>query len=526
MLPHNTWKPCTEPPYNTGNDGWIYNDRYVDQNDRAKSSKWLSFMERRLLIARDLLKSTGVIIVAIGDEEHHRLRMLLDQVFGSANFISNVVWQGGRKNDSRYISNGADYMFFYARDLEALSAAGTRWREEKVGVHAALQKAQSIWEASSADIDNANTEWKRWLRAKKTGGEITDSVARYDLLDPATGRPINTYQDITWPGGGGGTYQVKHPVTGKPVKSPSRGWLYKDPARMEREIAEGRVWFGDDESTIPRKITFLDEMDEQVALSVFTQDRKASNTQFRNIIGDLRFPNPKDRDVLMRWIGLVAPADAIVLDFFGGSGTTCDAVMELNRQDNGTRQAILVTNNEIGATEAKKLRKAGLHPGDDEWESKGVFEHVCRPRISTVVSGHRPDGTIYSQGLPANVEMFDLTYLDPGMVRRGREFEAVAPLMWLEAGARGPRIDRIPDKGWALTGSYGVLFDVDVLVEFARAIASESVTGASPTVVFVITDSEAEYQRAVERLPVGVNTVQLYEDYLSNYTINIAGGAR
>jgi adenine-specific DNA-methyltransferase len=86
-----------DPPYNTGNDGWIYSDRYVDTNDRAKSSKWLSFMERRLLIARELLKPTGVIIVAIGDDEHHRLRMLMDQAFGAQNFISNVVWQGGRK---------------------------------------------------------------------------------------------------------------------------------------------------------------------------------------------------------------------------------------------------------------------------------------------------------------------------------------------------------------------------------------------------------------------------------------------
>lgn len=89
-----------DPPYNTGNDGWIYNDRYVDTNDRARSSKWLSFVERRLLIARDLLRPTGVIIVAIGDDEHHRLRMLLDETFGAQNFISDIIWQGGRKNDS------------------------------------------------------------------------------------------------------------------------------------------------------------------------------------------------------------------------------------------------------------------------------------------------------------------------------------------------------------------------------------------------------------------------------------------
>jgi adenine-specific DNA-methyltransferase len=122
--------------------------------------------------------------------------------------------------------------------------------------------------------------------------------------------------------------------------------------------------------------------------------------------------------------------------------------------------------------------------------------------------------------------MFDLTYLDPGMVRRGHEYQSVAPLMWLEGGARGPHINEIPDEGWALTESYGVLFDADVLTAFAYAVTDAATSGTPPSVVFLITDSEAEYQQAVERLPIGVETVQLYGDYLSNYTINIAGGAR
>ena len=200
--------------------------------------------------------------------------------------------------------------------------------------------------------------------------------------------------------------------------------------------------------------------------------------------------------------------------------------MQLNKQDGGTRQSILVTNNEVGAREAKKLRKAGLHPGDPQWEARGVFEYVCRPRISTAATGRRPDGSVYSDGLPANIEMFDLTYLDPGMVRRGREYESVAPLMWLEGGARGPRIDDVPEEGWALTDHYGVLFDVDTLNAFAEAVTDAATAGAPLSVVFVITDSEAEYQQAVERIPVGIDAVQLYADYLSNYTINIAGGGR
>lgn len=186
----------------------------------------------------------------------------------------------------------------------------------------------------------------------------------------------------------------------------------------------------------------------------------------------------------------------------------------------------MVTNNEIGAREAKRLRKAGHHPGDPEWEAKGVFEYVCRPRVSTVVTGKRPDGSEYSDGIAANVEFFKLTYLDPGRVRRGREFETIAPLMWLEGGATGDRINEIPEDGWGLTEAYGVLFTIDALTPFAAAVSKAAAEGQPPRVLFIITDSPTEYQQAVERLPVGIETVRLYEDYLSNYTINIEGGAR
>jgi adenine-specific DNA-methyltransferase len=98
--------------------------------------------------------------------------------------------------------------------------------------------------------------------------------------------------------------------------------------------------------------------------------------------------------------------------------------------------------------------------------------------------------------------------------------------MWLEGGARGDRIDEVPDDGWALTEAYGVLFSIDALVPFATAVATAAVNETPPQVLFIITDSPTEYQQAVERLPVGVETVRLYEDYLSNYTINIEGGAR
>ncbi|MFE3446545.1 site-specific DNA-methyltransferase [Nocardia sp. NPDC059180] len=511
-----------DPPYNTGNDGWIYNDRYVDQNDRAKSSKWLSFLERRLLVARDLLKPTGVVIVAIGDEEHHRLRMLLDQVFGSGNFLANITWQGAGKNDARYTAGGVDYMLLYARDEDSLSAADIRWREPKPGLGLALSAADRSWADSSYDPIVATTKYRAALRRLRD--QLEPAVFRYDQID-SEGRAFQATSLVSPNPRENLKYQVDHPVTGNAVPTPVNGWRYSRDT-MKSLIDDNRILFGSDETTTPRLKRFLADQEDRVLYPTFTESRMAGSKRLETILGDRRFPNPKDVEVIMRWMGPLAPPNALILDFFGGSGTTTEAAMRLNAQDGGSRQSILVTNNEVGAKQASAMRKGGAHPGDPAWEAKGVFEHVCRPRISTVATGKRPDGSVYSDGLEANVEFFELTYLDPGRVRRGSEYSAVAPLMWLEGGARGERIQAIPEVGWALTESYGVLFTIDALKPFATAVAETATTDSVLQVLFIITDSPAEYQAAVEQLPVGIETVQLYSDYLSNYTINIGGRTR
>lgn len=381
-----------DPPYNTGND-FVYEDDFAESSaeylersgqrsttgDRLVAntesngrfhSDWLSMMYARLKLARGLLAEDGVIIAAIGDDEHASLRLLLDQVFGAENFISDVVWQGGRKNDSRYVSNGADYMLIYARNETRLSELGVRWREPKVGIGAAVAKANSIWATRQSD-DAASVQWKAWLKSRKTAGEITDSVARYDQLQPGTGRPMNTYGNITWPGRGGPTYEVLHPRTRKPVSLPKTGWRFQKD-EMDRRIAAGQIWFGPDETAIPRGISFLDETSDQVAISVFEQDRKAASTDMRNLMDEIVFENPKDRRVLARWLRLVTGGakDAVVLDFFAGSGSSGHAVMDLNAADGGHRRYILVQLDEsvhhphydtIAGIARERLRRAGQH---------------------------------------------------------------------------------------------------------------------------------------------------------------------
>ena len=502
-----------DPPYNTGNDDWIYNDRHVDASDRAKSSKWLSFLERRLIIARDLLAPTGVFIAAIGDDEHHRLRMLLDQVFGAENFIMNVTWQGGGSALARHHAGGADYMLIYGRNAERVA----RFLDPKPHVPEMLRLVEESLKAG-ATADEAQEQLRQFI--KTNSKDMPEGVTRFNNVDE-TGTIYETSDLTNALPRPNLKYPVTDPATGRIYEPPDNGWKLRQDL-MDELVAKGEIVFG----RRPRRKKSLPEYASSMPVPTFYRSRNTASAHLQRVLGDKRFPFPKDHEVLMRWFRMTCPSDGVILDFFGGSGTTTDAVLRLNDEDGGTRQSILVTNNELGAKQAKDLRKAGHHPGDPEWEAMGVFEYVTRPRISTVVTGKRPDGSTYSDGLPANVEFLKMTYLDPGTVRRGREFDAIAPLLWLEGGAIGERIAEEPETGWALADHYGILFTVDAMAPFAVAVGDAAQTDRAPRVVFIITDSPTEFQAAAERLPVGIDTVRLYESYLANYTINVLGGAR
>jgi adenine-specific DNA-methyltransferase len=500
-----------DPPYNTGNEGWIYNDKYVAGDDHYKHSKWLAFMERRLLLAKELLRPTGVIIVAIGDEEHHRLRMLMDQIFEPQNFISDVVWQGVRKNDSRYVSNSADYMLMYAKSEPELAAREVRWRDLKPGLDEVLAAGVDAWEQSGHDAAAATTLLKAWFRKQR--GRFTANLTNYQNIDNqgrifygdnlASPNPRPNLQ-----------YDLLHPVTGLPTRCHPNGWRHSRES-MDRLLDEGRILFGRDHTTLAYYKRYLTEQADEVPTSVFEQPRRSASQRLEQVLAGKRFPNPKDHNVLLRWIRIVAPQNAVILDFFGGSGSTAEAVMRLNEEDGGTRRCILVTNNEAAAADAKKLRKARHRPGDPEWEAQGVYEYVTKPRIETVATGVRPDGSTYSEGLEQNVEFFTLTYEAPLRVSSNREFAKVAPLLWMRAGSQGRRIDDM-SAGWDVAESYGVLADLDHTEKFLKAIAER---GDDVAMVFVVTDEDRLFQSVVRELPGHVEAVRLYEAYLRNFEI-------
>lgn len=195
--------------------------------------------------------------------------------------------------------------------------------------------------------------------------------------------------------------------------------------------------------------------------------------------------------------------------------------MFANASDGGSRQALVVTNNEVAAVESSRLGSSGLRKGDADWEVRGVFERVLRPRVFAAATGTRADGTRTSDGFEENVEFFTLTYEAPLRVASNREFAKVAPLLWLRAGSRGRRIDDISD-GWDVADAYGVIADLDQSGPFLKALAETD----GVAMAFIVTDEDRLFESLVAELPDHVEPVRLYEAYLRNFEIEAGRAAR
>ena len=332
-----------DPPYNTGNKDFVYNDSFVSSDDTFRHSKWLSFMEKRLNFAKSLLTKSGAIFVSIDDNEQSQLKILCDEVLGSENYIATLVWAAGRKNDSKYISVSHEYMLCYAKSLEFLKTQKIVWKERKQGIDDIYKQYAFLRQKYKNDYKAMSAELKNWYK-NLPDNHPARNHSHYNCIDESG---IYFPSDISWPGGGGPKYTVLHPITQKPVRVPNRGWVYPTKERMDEIIAQGLVHFGDDETSVPCKKTYLADNEHSTPYSVFYKDGRAATKRLRTLMGDNVFQNPKDEDIIKSIIAFSSSnKSAQVLDFFAGSGTTGHAVMKLNAEDGGNRRFILCTNNE------------------------------------------------------------------------------------------------------------------------------------------------------------------------------------
>jgi DNA modification methylase len=362
-----------DPPYNTlKKNDFRYNDKRVAEDDDFRHSKWLSFMAPRLELARELMTEDGVILISIDDNEFATLKLLCDEIFSSHNFLGTIVWEGGRKNDSTFISVGHDYIIAYARDRQYLAKLGRRWLVPKPGVRDILDEVEKIIKRCKPDWDKATEELREFLQPKakdvKELAKASDVILRHypelAAVLPELGRPVTELpgqrynrideqgafraSDLSWPGGGGHDFDLKHP-NGKVVRKPSRGWLY-DEKRMAELIKENRIDFKEDEKGVPEYKRYLKDVPGEVLTSVFYRTRTKAQQELTALMGSNAFRFPKDVAVLKRIFGaaLGDKQHATILDFFAGSGSTGQAVLEMNIEDGTNHQFILGTNNENG----------------------------------------------------------------------------------------------------------------------------------------------------------------------------------
>lgn len=349
-----------DPPYNTGKD-FIYKDSFATEQlehevvsgERSEEgarlvanpegngrfhSNWLSMIAPRIRLAKNMLTQDGAIFVSCDEGEHPRLRLLMDEAFGQSNFVADMVWAAGRKNDSRLVSVSHEYIVCYARDVEYLRSKQITWRQRKKGLDDIYAQYERLKRQFGQDFKAITEGMKEWYRSL-SDSHPSKAHKHYAHVDA---RGIFFPDNISWPGGGGPKYEVIHPITKKPVKVPSRGWMTSDPKRLQEWIDDDRVHFGEDENSVPCIKSYLKDKEQQTPYSVFYQDGRAASKRLRALMdGDL-FDFPKDELVLQEVIEMLTEKDDIIVDFFAGSSTTAHSVMLQNATDGGSRRFVMV----------------------------------------------------------------------------------------------------------------------------------------------------------------------------------------
>jgi len=538
-----------DPPYNTGAKDWKYNNDYVESDDLYRHSKWLAMMERRLQVAKELLNpADSVVIVTIDEKEYLRLGLLLEQVFPEARIqMVSVSINPAAVARSGYFGRSDEYYFFVMIGQSGVKPM--RLSDEWITTKGRTHKGDIRWDllrksGSSPTRDgHPETFYPFFISADgksfhSVGEPIGVGADRRDTVPPEGTIAV-------WPirkNGTEGRWRLK-PSTVREVLA--SGGLRIGELKGETTpiyyLAEGErtkiengtyevLGYGEDGGIITSTLETTDRVTVPGSQwRIGSHDATQYGTRLLlNFLPDRRFPFPKSiyavEDALRFFIA--GKPDAIVLDFFSGSGTTAHAVMRLNRQDGGKRQCISVTNNEVAAEEQKTLRKNGMRPGDAGWEKWGICDYITKPRVAAAITGITPDGDAIegdykftdefpmAEGFKESAEFFTLTYEAKNAVNHNLAFARIAPLLWLRAGARGLRIDKLPSTGWAVADSYGLLNEVDQATAFIKAVnKAEGLRFA-----YIVTDDDRRFQAIAKRLPDGVEPVRLYESYLTNFS--------
>lgn len=545
-----------DPPYNSGAKDWKYNNDYVERDDLYRHSKWLAFIERRLLLAKELLNpESSVLIVSIDEKEYLRLGLLLEQTFPEATIemITSVISSKGVARFGQF-SRVEEYIFTLRFGTQEVSLSEGNMLDESRSATAKIGKPIE-W----LGLRRREPTARRGARPKQfypvfvdlrtghihsIGDEIKNDVDRSTVAPPK-----GTF--AVWPllpDGTEGLWGIT-PDTARTYLAGGyfRARNYKPenkhvaihylPSGTVAKIKSGdiEVTGRDEDGAVIATYKSAKGVIPKRVWNMASHNGETGGTGLLSkLVPGRRFPYPKSLfavEDILRFFVEDKPT-ATVMDFFAGSGTTAHAVMRLNKQDGGRRQSIIVTNNEVAADEQQALRKKGLRPADSEWERWGICEYITKRRIEAAITGKTPDGEPIkgdykftdefpmADGFEENVEFFTLTYEAPLRVASNREFAKIAPLLWIRAGSRGRRINGI-SAGWAVADVYGVLANLDRTEDFLKAVSANENVG----IAYVVTDEDRLFESVAQELPDHVEAVRLYEAYLRNFEIESGRGS-
>lgn len=581
-----------DPPYNTRAKDWKYNNDYVDPNDSYRHSKWLAMMQKRLALAKRLMNpASSVLIVTIDEKEYLHLGCLLEEMFEEAKIqmISSVINPAGA--GKKEFARTDEYIFFVrigsasvlpeSREVENVpviwdtlrrsSLANARGKHGKgacgpnqfypIYVNDLTGKIEHIGDPIAEDVDRHSVPTIAGCTAvfpvRPDGTEMNWGIKP----DEAEARLRSGYLRA-------GAYKPNEPQ--QYVISYLTGGIISD---IEAGIAitEG---YNEDGTIIAYYPTGKDKM-PTTNWNRSTHDAQRYGTNILSKFIGNRFQYPKSvyavKDALSYFVK--ENSNALIVDFFAGSGTTLHAVNLMNAEDGGQRRCILVTNNEVSADEEKQLTAAGYSRGDDEWNNLGIARYVTWPRTVCSILGRDIDGNpiegdygvieedyvvdeedtvvskktgkpitkrIYARqkvqklpklaaikradGFKANAVFFKLGFLDKTKVSLGMQFKELLSTLWMKAGAIGkcPVIDAsVPDMLILPDNKMAILNDENQFGEFAEQLAQ----CPEIEVVYLVTDYESSFVAMTQALE-GKKTYQLYRDYLDNFRINAGRNSR
>lgn len=542
-----------DPPYNTGAKDWKYNNDYVDGSDAYRHSKWLSFMQRRLKLAKKLLNpKDSVLIVTIDEKEYLHLGCLLEEMFPEANMqmVSSVINPAGVSRGGQFARTD-EYIFFLTFGTCAPSplCLSEDWRGKIKGGYKDKLRWNGLQRSGTATLrsDRPNMFYPIFItndgtKIVEVGNSLPLNVDRTAIQAPAG-------QIAIWPifpDGREGRWRLgrdtlielieKHYVHIGKIQGDRAAITYL--AQGEQAKVENGdfpvVGYNPDGSIIVDESGYEARFLPGTQWWITSHDATQKGTKMLNDIIGRRFTFPKSvyatHDAVQFFVA--NKPNALIVDFFAGSGTTMHAVNLLNAEDGGHRRCIMVTNNEVSADEAKMLKDKGYQPGDEEWEKLGIANYVTWPRTVCSIEGHDVNGNPLkgdylgsepplhmADGFKANAAFFKLGFLDPTAVSLGMRFSEMLPTLWLKAGAKGkcPELssEQIPDMLILPENKFAVLINENAFASFAEKLAEHP----EVQTVFLATDYEVNYQSMVKNLNV-TEAYQLYRDYLDHFRLN------